>query len=230
MRGFKIHFEERDKLGLSTRLLIPIVCIALALVVCGLLMLALGYNPFSAYEKLFSGGFGSLRNISESILQAVPLMFCGLGVSVAFKMSLNNIGAEGQFTMGAFAATGIALYCPWIPSPLVIPAVLIGGFVAGGIWSALAVASKAFWGVNETIITLMFNYIALLFVDYFVYGPWRDTAATSTNLPYSERLPPRALMAYLGDTRITYALFIAIIAAGSFGCFSTKPSAAIKFG
>ena len=212
MRGIKIHFEKREKLSIVWRILIPVICVLLAFIVSGLLMLMLGYNAFAAFDRLLYGGFGNMRNLSESILQAVPLMFCGLAVSVAFKMSLNNIGAEGQFMMGAFAATGVALFAKWIPEPLVLPIVIIAGFVGGGLWAVIAVAPRAKWGVNETIITLMFNYVALLFVDYFVYGPWRDTTLLSTNLPYSEKLPAHARMATLGGTRITYAVFIAILA------------------
>lgn len=213
MLRLSIHFEKREKESMIMRFLIPLFCIFLALFVSGIVMEVLGHNSIQAYQFMFKGGFGSWRNITESILQAVPLMFCGLGVAVASKMSLNNIGAEGQFMLGAWAATGIALFADWIPSSLIIPAVLIGGFLAGGIWAVIAVFPKAKWGVNETIITLMFNYIALLFVDYFVYGSWRDTSFVGTNLPYSETLPPHARMSYLGNTRVTWAIFIAVIAA-----------------
>lgn len=213
MFGLSVHFEKRDKTNKLMFVLIPIICIFLALFVSGIVMQALGHDALLAYKFLFKGGFGSWRNISESILQAVPLMFCGLGVAVAAKMSVNNIGAEGQFILGAWAAAGVALFADWIPRSLLIPAVLVAGFLAGGLWAIIAVFPKAKWGVNETIITLMFNYVALLFVDYFVYGPWRDTSFVGTNLPYSETLPPQARMAYLGNTRITWAIFIAMIAA-----------------
>ncbi|MDD2427531.1 MAG: ABC transporter permease [Eubacteriales bacterium] len=222
MFGLNIHFEKREKENKLMHLLIPVVCIILALFVSGIVMEALGHDSILAYQFLFKGGFGSWRNISESILQAVPLMFCGLGVAVAAKMSVNNIGAEGQFTLGAWAATGVALYAKWIPNSLVLPAALIAGFLAGGIWAVIAVFPKAKWGVNETIITLMFNYVALLFVDYFVYGSWRDTSFVGTNLPYSETLPPHARMSYLGNTRITWAIFIAIIAAALIWIFFEK--------
>ncbi|MDR1949074.1 MAG: ABC transporter permease [Spirochaetaceae bacterium] len=211
MIGFKIRFEKRTSLHPVFRLIIPGLCILLALVFCGFLMLSLGYNPLRAYQRLLRGSFGSPRNASESILQAVPLMLCALGVSVSFKMSVNNIGAEGQFAWGAFAATLVALYCPWVPRPLVLPLMFAAGFVAGGLWAVLAVLPRAFWGVNEIIITLMFNYAALLWVDFWVYGPWRD--AGSGNLPYSKVFPAHALAPTLGNTRITVAVFFAIIAA-----------------
>lgn len=211
--GVKIYFEKREKVPYYLHILIPIISIILALAVCALILLVLGYNVPSAYNKLFKGGFGNFRNLTESVLHAIPLMFCSLGVSIAFKMSLNNIGAEGQYMMGAFGAAGVALFMPWIPQPLVMPAVILAGFICGGLWAVLSIAPKAFWGVNETIITLMFNYVALLFVDFFVYGPWRDTDLASTNLPYSPPLPPAARMATLGNSRVTTAIFIALVAA-----------------
>jgi simple sugar transport system permease protein len=206
----RIRFVKREKLHPFLRGLIPALCVFLALVFCGVLMLALGFNPFEGYRRLFKGGFGSLHNLSESMVMAIPLIFCALGVSISFTMSLNNIGAEGQFMMGAFAAAYVGLYMP-IPHALVLPVMVLAGFAGGGIWAILAILPRALWGVNETIITLMFNYIALLWVDYWVYGPWR--AQSSANLPYSERLPEYASMPVIGETRISSVLYIAIAAA-----------------
>lgn len=211
--SIKVYFDKREKVPHYLHFLMPVLSIVLALAVSALVLLALGYNVSSAYGKLFRGGFGSARNLTESVLHAIPLMFCSLGVSIAFKMSLNNIGAEGQYMMGAFGAAAVGLFMPWIPDPLVMPAIIVAGFLAGGLWGIISIAPKAFWGVNETIITLMFNYVALLFVDFLVYGPWRDTNLESTNLPYSPPLPPQARMATLGNSRVTTAIFIALVAA-----------------
>ncbi|MBQ3109249.1 MAG: ABC transporter permease [Clostridia bacterium] len=214
-----IRFEKREKLHPVWRVLIPVICIILAFVACSFLILAIGKDPLLAYKKLFMGGFGTWKKLSESILQAIPLMFCALGVGVAFKMNINNIGAEGQYVMGAMAATGIALYCPWIPDALVIPAMLIVGFAVGAIWGMIAVAPKAFWGVNETIITLMFNYIALLFVDFLLFGAWRDT---QLNMNYSPKFPDHAMLSKLFGTRINTSIFIALAAAVLIYLFFSK--------
>ncbi len=218
----KIRFEKREKLKPLQRFMIPVGSVLLALLFCGIMMALMGHNPFIAYKKLFFGGFGNFRNLTESVMLAIPLMFCSLGVSISFKMSLNNIGAEGQYMMGAFGATLVALYCPWIPPPLVLPAMFLAGFLCGGLWSVIAVAPKALWGVNETIITLMFNYVALLFCDYFLYGPWRDASPQTTGLPYSSVFPAYARMSTLGNTRVTWALFIAVIAAIAIFLFFAK--------
>lgn len=209
MKGFKL--EKRDPVTGFKRALNPIVFVILAMLFSSIFMVALSYNPIEVYVKMIQGAFGSWKGLSESIVYAIPLMLCGLGVSISFKMSLNNIGAEGQFAMGAMAAAGVALFIPGIPGPLMIPLMVLAGFLAGAVWGAIAVIPKAFWGVNETIITLMMNYIALYFVDYLVYGPWRDTSGV--NLPLSPVIPDEAKMSVLFGTRINTGVIIAIIVA-----------------
>ncbi|MEL7610575.1 MAG: ABC transporter permease [Bacillota bacterium] len=215
----KICFEKREKLHPIWKMLNPVICIILALFACMFLILAIGKDPVAAYGKLFSGGFGSVKKLSESVLQAIPLMFCALGVSISFKMSINNIGAEGQYVMGAMAATGVALYCPFIPQPLVVPAMMVAGFAMGALWAMLAVVPKAFWNVNETIITLMFNYVALLFVDFLLFGAWRDT---TLNLNYSPSFPEYAMLPKLFGTRINSSIYIAVLAAVCIYLFFNK--------
>ena len=111
----RLRFDKRETTPVWIRILIPVICILLSFVICGLVLLALKIDPFKAYGKMFSGAFGSASNLSESILQSLPLMLCGLGVAVSFKMNVNNIGAEGQFVMGAWAATAFACYIDGIP-------------------------------------------------------------------------------------------------------------------
>jgi simple sugar transport system permease protein len=85
-----------------------------------------------------------------------------------------NIGAEGQLYMGAFAATGVALTFGSLPSWIVIPLMLVAGFAAGALWGMLPGLLRAYWQINETIVTLMMNYIGILWVDYLLFGPWKD--------------------------------------------------------
>lgn len=207
----KIRLEKRDGLPAFQRVLNPVIFIILALAFCSIFMLILKLNPFTVYAKMFKGAFGSPKAISESIVYAIPLMLCGLGVSVAFKMSLNNIGAEGQYAMGAMAAAGVALFCNNLPSLPLILLMTVASFAAGALWSVISAAPKAFWGVNETIVTLMMNYVALKFVDFVCYGPWRDTSGI--NLPYTPTLSDKAKLSQWFGTRINSALFIAIIVA-----------------
>lgn len=206
----KIKIQKQDNVTPVKKIINVIVCILLAMVFCAFFILGYGQNPFLVYQKMIVTAFGSVRGLSNSIVYAIPLMLCGLGVSVAFKMGLNNIGAEGQYTMGAFASAGIALYCGFIPEKITIPMMILAAFAAGAVWGVISIIPKAFWGVNETIVTLMMNYIAILFVDYLCYGPWIDK---EINLPVSKTIPEHAkLKSYFG-TNINAGVLIAVVCA-----------------
>ena len=115
-------------------------------------------------------------------------------------MKLWNIGAEGQIYMGAFAAAGVALSFPQWPSYLLLPAMFVAGFLMGGIWGLIPAIPRAYFKVNETISTLLMNYIAILWVDYLVFGPWRDPKGL--NFPNSAPFSENAILPTFGHTRI----------------------------
>ena len=207
----RLRFDKRDKTSKWLAPTVYVVCVLLSFVISGLVLAALKINPMKAFAKMFSGAFGSSKNIAESLLQSIPLMLCGLGVAVTFKMNVSNIGAEGQFTMGAWAATAFAVYVDiGLPQWAVFPFCFLVAFLAGAIWGVIAVLPKSLWKVNEIIITLMMNYIALLWLDYWCYGAWRDPAAA--NLPFCKPFPVYTrLSTFFG--RANTAFFWAILAA-----------------
>ena len=207
---FSVRFAKREKTTWRVQVLIPVICVFLALAVSGLIIAAQGFDPFAVYGRLFKNAFGSGYSIGESVLQAIPLIFCALGVSVAFRMSLSNIGAEGQYAMGAFAAVGVALFCP-LPQGLTLPAMVLAGFCCGAAWALIAILPRIIWGVNETLVTLMLNYVALLFVNYWCYGPWREQG--KTNMPYSDFIPDYAQFTAFPGTRLHTGLLLALGAA-----------------
>ncbi|MDJ0268996.1 MAG: ABC transporter permease [Aigarchaeota archaeon] len=134
----------------------------------------------------------------QAILRGLPIGLAALGLSIAFRMNFWNIGAEGQLYMGMFAATGVVLlheYQGLIAEPLVIVFMVLASFVAGGLYCALSAALKAKMGVNEVLTTLMLNYIAILFVDFLVYGPWRDPKGF--NFPLSIQFPDYARLGFV---------------------------------
>lgn len=206
----KLGFEKRDRMPGYLRIVNPVIFVILALAFCGILIFALGFNPLTVYTKMFKSAFGTGRGLSQSILYSIPLMLCGLGVSVAYKMNINNIGAEGQYAMGGFAATAVVLFLPEMPIYIQLPVMFIVGMAAGAIWGAVAVLPKAFWGVNETIVTLMMNYVALLLLDYVCYGPWRNTKLT---VPYTDTFPESAWLPNIPGTNIGIGFLIAIVVA-----------------
>lgn len=206
-----LRVEKRLIVHPATYFLIPIVSIFLALLLGGIFIALMGYNTLEMYALMFEGSFGSAYGFSETIVKAIPLMLAGLGVALAFKMLLWNIGAEGQIYMGAFAASWIALFWPNIPPALVLPCMVIAGFLGGALWGLLPAIPKAFLGVNETITTLMLNYVAILWVDYLVYGPWKDPEGF--NFPLSAMFPDYAMLPAIPGTRIHTGLIMALIAA-----------------
>ncbi|MBQ0058522.1 MAG: ABC transporter permease [Lachnospiraceae bacterium] len=192
MNKVKHSFVRRDKVTALRRVLMVLLFGILALAFCSIFIASQGFNPVEVYAKMFKSAFGSWKlGWAKSIQTGVPLMMCGLAVSIAFKMNLNNIGAEGQFAMGAIAAAGVALF--WnLPGFLQIPVMIIVSILAGCAWALIAALLKAFWNINETIVTLMLNYVALLYLDYLCYGPWKNT--TSLGLPYSNDIPETAVL------------------------------------
>lgn len=206
-----IKFEKRMTAPLSLQIAITAASIFLALIFGGLFLLARGFNPLEVYKLMFEGSFGSFYGFSETVVKAIPLMLAGLGVAVAFKTLLWNIGAEGQIYMGAFAASGVALFGHGIPEPLVLPCMVLAGFIGGALWGLVPAIPKAYLGVNETIVTLMLNYVAILWVDYLVYGPWKDPHGY--NFPLTAMFPDYALLPAIPGTRIHLGLLFGLMAA-----------------
>ena len=171
-------------------------------------------KPLTVYLLMFQGAFGSAYSLSETVVKAIPLMLTGLAVSLAFRMKLWNIGAEGQFYMGAFAATGVALAFPQWPAYLLLPAMFVAGFLTGGVWGLIPAIPRAYFKVNETISTLLLNYIAILWVDYLVFGPWRDPKGF--NFPNAAPFSDNAIFPAFGRTRIHLGLIIGLAVAVDF--------------
>ncbi len=206
-----VGLEKRADSSLICNIVIPLISIVLALIVGAVFLFIAGHNPYAAYLAMFDGGFGSFYGLSETIVKAIPLMLCALGISLAFRMQLWNIGAEGQLHMGAFGATWVALTYPDAPAVILIPAIFLAGIICGGIWGLLPAVPRAYMGVNEIITTLMLNYVAILWVDYLVYGPWKDPAGL--NFPLTAEFSAAATLPTLFGTRIHFGLIIALLLA-----------------
>jgi len=209
--GNALRLEKKLQPSPLASILIPVVSVLLALVLGGIFLLLTGYSPLEVYQGMLYGAFGSAYGLSETVVKAIPLILAGLGVSLAFRMQLWNIGAEGQLYMGAFAASWVALTYPEAPAWILLPAMFLAGFMAGGIWGLLPAIPRAFLKVNETITTLMMNYVAILWVNYLVYGPWKDP--NGYNFPLSAPFSESAIIPALGSTRIHFGLVIGLVAA-----------------
>jgi simple sugar transport system permease protein len=167
-------------------------------------------NPLTVYAKMFDGAFGSSYGFTETLVKAIPLLLCGLGIAVAYRISVWNIGAEGQFVAGAMAATAITIYMPGLPGYVAIPVMVIASIAAGGVWGLLTALPKVYFQVNELITSLMLNYVALLAMDYVVFGPWKDPKGF--NFPGSPVFTGAQSLPVLGTTRLHFGLIFGLIA------------------
>lgn len=168
------HIAKRDTLPWYKSFAIRGCAILLALVVCAVVtMLLTGENPVNIFATIFKGAFGSARKSWVTFQNLAVLLGISLAVTPAFKMRFWNIGAEGQITAGAVAASYFALF--WadrLPGPALILVMAAAGAVAGGIWALVPAFFKAKWGTNETLFTLMMNYIIIGVVRWLQGGPW----------------------------------------------------------
>ena len=165
------HIVKRSAVPSWAAWLIRIGAVVLALLVCAVVTVVItGQNPAEVYSAIIFGAVGSPRRI-WSLLQNLAMLLCvSLAVTPAFKMKFSNIGAEGQALMGGFAtASCMILFGDKLPSYLLFPVMIITSIVAGAIWAFIPAFFKAKWNTNETLFTLMMNYIATQIVAYFCY-------------------------------------------------------------
>ena len=184
----------------------------------GLLVLALvvrlaGASPVAVAKALWAGAVGSRYNVAETLIQTVPLLLTGLGVALSFRCRLFNIGAEGQFLVGAVAATWVGTMK--LPAATHLVAVLLAGAVAGALWSGVAGVLKLYRGVQEVLSTLLLNFVALQGVAWMVRGPLQEAAL---RYPQSDKIavPARLLLlqpatADLPGTRLHAGVFLAAL-------------------
>lgn len=169
-----LRIAKRDGIARPKAWAIRIIAVLLSLVVSGIFIFAVTkLNPFQVYEGIFDGAFGTPRRSWVTVRDAMMLLCIGVGLAPAFKMRFWNIGAEGQITAGAIAASYFALY--WVgkvPSAVLLLIMGAAGAVAGGIWALIPAFFKARWNTNETLFTLMMNYIIIGVVKWLQGGPW----------------------------------------------------------
>lgn len=190
---------------------IQAIVIALITIIVGTgLIVMSNANPMEAYANFFRGIFGNLNGFCEVFVKATPLIFTGLGCAVAFRTGFFNIGAEGQFYMGALTSAMVALGLQGVPGIVRIILALIIGFLAGGIWALIAAIFKAKFGISEIIVTIMLNYIAINLIGLAVRTFLMDPAGS---VPQSAKIDESALlMQILPPTRLHVGFILALLA------------------
>lgn len=199
--------------NLLKELYIPVAAVLIAIIVGSIIMLITGFNPTTAYISLFIGAFGSVNNIANTLAAAVPLILTGLGVAISFKAGLFNIGAEGQYWIGAIVGVWVGYSFTGLPWYIHIPFALIAAMIAGGLWAGLIPGlAKAYTGANEVITTMMMSHIAIYFSHFLLqFGPMMEKGGT---IPQSPRIKESAVIPFLiKNTQLSYGIFIALAAA-----------------
>ncbi|MDR2600245.1 MAG: ABC transporter permease [Oscillospiraceae bacterium] len=189
-----IRMVKIDSVPRGIPLLVRVSALLGAMLTGAIIILAMGSNPILVYISMITESLGSASVLRETIRIAIPLLITGLGIALAFKMRFWNIGAEGQIIAGGVAASYFALFWNgYLPYPMLLIVMFIAAVVAGGLWGMIPAIFKAKWNTNETLFTLMLNYIALEGLRYLQYGPWRDPRAFGfpiiSPFPAEARLP-----------------------------------------
>ena len=182
--------------------LLPLIAVLAALVIGAFILWVQGVNPWEAYKAMFGGAFGSKNGIADTLVKSIPLMLVGLGIAIAFRGGVINIGAEGQLITGALLVTYLGVtYGEQLPGTVGIVLLLGAGALMGGVWGAIPGWLKAHLDVNEILSTIMMNAIAIQIGYYLLRGPMIDPAevAAGTNIPHSARLPKNLDMARFTD-------------------------------
>ena len=192
----------------------PVGAVTVALVLCAGLIGMAGVNPLKAYAEMINGAFGSRLAITETLTRAIPLILTGLAAAVAFRSRIWNIGAEGQFYLGAlFTAWAGHGLVGGLPAILAIPILMIGGMIAGALLLAGPVLLRLRLGVDEVVTTLLLNFIVILFVGMMVEGPLKDPLGFG----WPQSVPvDRAFMLpdLVARSRLHIGLLVALSAAG----------------
>lgn len=190
-------------------LVVPLAAVLVALAVGAIMLLALGANPLQGYRALLDGAFGDWDALADTALKAMPLLLVGVGICIAFRAGVINLGGEGQIIAGALLSTTLALTIPGTPRVVLVPLVLVAGAIGGAIWGAIPGALKAYAGVSEILSTIMMNIIAAQLMS-FLLQDWL-AEPQEIRIQQTERLTQNGDLPLLpGGTRLHIGVLIAI--------------------
>jgi ABC-type uncharacterized transport system permease subunit len=206
---------SKSRISQMVDALLPVLAVLAALVVGAVMLLILGANPAEAYGALLKGAFGSSNAMAETAVKAVPLLLVGLGICIAFRGDVINIGGEGQMIIGAILATLVGLNLPDWPGWMVIPLAMLMGFIGGAIWGGIPGFLKAYFRVNEILSTVMMNAIAVQIMNFSLRGPMIDPAQAelASKIPQTAALADAFRLPRLSPTRLHLGAAIAVILA-----------------
>jgi simple sugar transport system permease protein len=194
------------------KMLPQVIAILLAFLVGAVVLVVTGYSPLDAYGAMLQGAFGDTYGIGQTFTQATPIIFTALAFLFAYKCGLFNIGAEGQFLVGAFTATLVGISLGWLPFFIHVPLALIAGAVGGALWGFIPAVLKARLGAHEVITTMMLSYVALYVTGYMVNYPFREPGSWVARTVFI--WPSAELPRILQPTQLSASIFVALLLAG----------------
>ncbi len=206
-----IRIEPRPQPSRLMSYLSPLIAVALTLVTGFIFSGLVGMNPLDAFHAFFIAPIDDLYGLGELGVKAAPLMLIAVGLAIGFRSNVWNIGAEGQLTAGAIVGGGLALLFYEVEGVWVLPLMVLGGAVGGMAWASIPALLKTRFNTNEILVSLMLNYVAILFMSYLVHDPWRDP--DGFNFPESRLFSDSAMLPIvLEDTRLHLGIVFALIA------------------
>jgi simple sugar transport system permease protein len=187
-----------------------IVAILFAFFIGAVILYVTGYSPIDAYSAMALGAFGDIFGVGQTLMQATPIIFTSLAFLVSYKAGLFNIGAEGQFLIGAIAAAFVGIFFEGLPWIIHVPLTLLASIVAGGLWGLIPAVLKSRFDAHEVITTMMLSYVAQYFTSYLVNYPLKAPGWVSQTV----RLPVSAeLVRILPPTQLSSGIYIALVIA-----------------
>ena len=202
--------------GVPSRVMVwlsPLLALAITVAFGVVIFLSMGKNPLHGLSMFFWEPLKNAYSLSELALKASPLILIGLGLAACYRSNVWNIGAEGQYIVGAIFGGGVALLAGDNTSHAIVLPILLAGVVGGMVWAALVAALRDWFNANEILVSLMLVYVAQYLLDYLVYGPWKDPEGY--NFPQTKMFADPALLGHLIEgTRLNWGFPIALVAVG----------------
>lgn len=188
-----------------------VVALAGAFVLFAVMLVLSGRDAGHVLKTLLVGGWGSTTAITESIVKAIPIMFCAFAAALPARLGLINIGGEGQFVLGAIGASWVALSFPELPRPAMLLAMALVAMLAGGLWGLIPGGLRALTRSSEIVVSLLLNYVAVFGLLHLIHGPWKDPNAFGW--AQTPAFPPSAVLPHIAGTRIHILLFVGLAVA-----------------
>jgi general nucleoside transport system permease protein len=208
----RLELQKRAQVSTLFSIVSPLLALALTLVVGGIMFWALGKSPTGALYTFFVEPLLDVWSLHELVIKAAPLILIAVGLAICYRSNNWNIGAEGQFTIGAITGSILPVLYPEWHSPMILPLMLVMGMIGGALYAGIPAFLKIRCNTNEILTSLMLVYIAQLFLDWLVRGPWRDPQGY--NFPQTKSFQVEAVLPEVLDSgRAHMGIVFTLIAA-----------------